>query len=186
MTWEELEKTCTGCTKCELSKTRQNVVFGVGKSNADIMFIGEAPGRVEDETGEPFTGAAGKLLDDMLLIIGLNRSKVYIANILKCRPPQNRDPNPSEQDACMGYLENQIELVSPKLIVCLGRISACRLIRKDYKITKEHGIIEKFENIHITAIYHPAALLRDEKKLPDTFDDLKKIEAFVNENNIKI
>ena len=174
--WEELQRTCKNCTQCGLCEGRHNVVFGVGNIHADIMFVGEGPGEQEDLQGEPFVGRAGQLLDDMLSIIDLSRKEnCYIANIVKCRPPQNRDPLEVEQDACIGYLENQIALVQPKIIVCLGRIAATRLIREDYRITKEHGQWVEKDGIWMTAIYHPSALLRDVTKRPETFEDLISI-----------
>lgn len=180
--WKELEKICAGCTDCELCKTRKNVVFGVGQQTADIMFVGEGPGQQEDEQGEPFVGAAGKLLDEMLFIIDLQREKnCYIANIVKCRPPQNRDPAEEEQDACIGYLREQIRLVQPKIIVCLGRIAAKRLIDPDYRITRQHGQWVQRDGIWMTAIYHPSALLRDLEKRPETFADLLSIREKLRE-----
>ena len=174
--WEELQRTCKNCTQCGLCEGRHNVVFGVGNRNADIMFVGEGPGEQEDLQGEPFVGRAGQLLDEMLSIIDLSRKEnCYIANIVKCRPPQNRDPLEVEQDACIGYLENQIALVQPKIIVCLGRIAAMRLIREDYRITKEHGQWVEKDGVWMTAIYHPSALLRDVTKRPETFEDLLSI-----------
>ena len=146
------------------------------------MFIGEGPGENEDLTGEPFVGRGGKLLDDMLEIIDLSRKKnIYIANMVKCRPPQNRDPLNEEQEACIGYLRNQVALIRPKIIVCLGRISAMKLIRPDFKITREHGQWFEKAGIHMTAIYHPAALLRDPGKRPETFADLKEIQRKIRE-----
>lgn len=184
--WEELEDRSSRCTKCELCTTRHNVVFGVGCKNTDILFIGEGPGEQEDLQGEPFVGPAGKLLDDMLSIIGLDRQKnCYIANIVKCRPPRNRDPLEEEQDACIDYLRNQIALIQPKIIVCLGRIAAKRMIHSDYRITKEHGTWDKIEGIWTTAIYHPSALLRDVSKRPETFDDLLSIRAKMQELGIQ-
>ena len=173
--WTDLENQCMRCTACGLCEKRSTVVFGVGNRNADIMFVGEGPGEQEDLQGEPFVGAAGKLLDDMLSIIDLNRDNVYIANIVKCRPPFNRDPEPQEQDACISYLLEQIRLVNPKIIVCLGRISAKKLIRDDFRITKEHGQWSQRDRIWYSAIYHPSALLRDVTKRPETFDDLLSI-----------
>lgn len=175
MDWGELEQTCQQCTRCALCETRKNVVFGVGYRNADIMFVGEGPGEQEDLKGEPFVGPAGKLLDDMLSIIDLDRSNIYIANIVKCRPPRNRDPLEEEQTACLDYLRQQVSLVKPKIIVCLGRIAATRLIRPDFRITREHGTWTERNGILMTAIYHPSALLRDVTKRPDTFDDLLAI-----------
>ena len=179
--WEELEKRCQDCRECSLCETRTNVVFGDGSRTAEIMFVGEGPGAHEDEQGVPFVGKAGQLLDDMLAIIGLDRTMVYIANIVKCRPPHNRDPLETEQDACIGYLRNQVALVKPKIIVCLGRIAAMRLIRPDFKITREHGQFVEKGGILFTALYHPSALLRDETKRPDTFTDLKALQAKVRE-----
>ena len=175
MDWGELEQTCQQCTRCALCETRKNVVFGVGYRNADIMFVGEGPGEQEDLKGEPFVGPAGKLLDDMLSIIDLDRSNIYIANIVKCRPPRNRDPLEEEQTTCLDYLRQQVSLVKPKIIVCLGRIAATRLIRPDFRITREHGTWTERNGILMTAIYHPSALLRDVTKRPDTFDDLLAI-----------
>ena len=138
-TWEALEHDCKNCRECSLWETRTNVVFGVGNQNAEVLFIGEGPGANEDAQGVPFVGRAGHLLDDMLEIIGLKRDDVYIANIVKCRPPENRDPLGVEQDACIGYLRRQVALLRPKIIVCLGRIAAMRIIKPDFKITREHG-----------------------------------------------
>lgn len=177
MDWTQLEQVCMGCTKCSLCEKRTNVVFGVGNPNADIMFVGEGPGEQEDLKGEPFVGPAGMLLDDMLSIIDLDRTKVYIANIVKCRPPRNRDPLEEEQLACLDYLRQQVALVKPKIIVCLGRIAATRLIRPDFRITREHGSWTERNGIAFTAIYHPSALLRDPSKRPETFDDLLAIRA---------
>ncbi len=177
LTWTQLEKTCRSCTGCILCETRQNVVFGVGNPNADIMLIGEGPGEQEDIKGEPFVGPAGKLLDDMLSIIDLDRSNVYIANIVKCRPPRNRDPREEEQEACVGYLRNQVALIEPKIIVCLGRIAATKIIRPDYRITREHGQWTQRNGTWMTGIYHPSALLRDVSKRPETFDDLMAIRS---------
>ena len=182
MEWTELQQACSNCTRCGLCETRRNVVFGVGSESADIMFVGEGPGEQEDLQGEPFVGPAGKLLDDMLSIIDLDRrSNCYIANIVKCRPPRNRDPMETEQDACIGFLQNQIALVRPKILVCLGRIAAMRLIREDYRITRDHGQWVQKEGIWMTAIYHPSALLRDLGKRPETFDDLLSIRNKIRE-----
>ena len=175
LTWDQLENQCMNCRKCELCTNRQNVVFGVGARDAKIMFIGEGPGEQEDIQGEPFVGPAGKLLDDMLSIIDLDRSNCYIANIVKCRPPHNRDPQDAEQDACIPYLFNQIDLIKPKIIVCLGRIAAKKIIYPDYRITQSHGQWINRDDKWITAIYHPSALLRDPSKRPETFDDLISI-----------
>ena len=176
LNWKELEQTCAACRKCRLCEHRTNPVFGVGNRSARLMLIGEGPGEREDALGEPFVGRAGKLLDSMLASIGLDRTEVYIANIVKCRPPNNRDPQTDEQDACIGYLENQIRLVSPDIIVCLGRIAAGCMTHENFKITKEHGLWFEYNGIKITSLFHPAALLRDPRRLPDTFEDLRRIE----------
>ena len=170
--WESLKKDCLSCTACQLCETRTNVVFGVGAQNAEVLFIGEGPGEQEDLKGEPFVGPAGHLLDDMMSIIDLDRSNCYIANIVKCRPPHNRDPLETEQDACIGYLRNQVALIRPKIIVCLGRVAAKRIIREDYRITREHGQWVEKNGVWMTAFYHPSALLRDVSKRPEAFDDL--------------
>ncbi len=182
-TWEELESRCTRCQKCALADTRTNVVFGAGQKTAEVMFVGEGPGEQEDLQGQPFVGRGGQLLDSMLSLIGLSReSNFYIANIVKCRPPQNRDPLNTEADACVPWLEEQIALVRPKLIICLGRVAAQRLIKPDFKITQEHGQWFPYGNdTPITAIYHPAALLRDPSKKPETFVDLRAIRAKIRE-----
>ena len=182
LNWEALERTCMACQRCALADTRHNVVFGVGPRDAEVMCIGEGPGENEDLQGEPFVGRAGKLLDDMRELIDLDRkTNVYIANIVKCRPPQNRDPLNTEQDACIGYLRNQVALIRPKIIVCLGRVAAIRLIREDFKITREHGQWFEKAGVQMTALYHPAAILRDPSKRPDTFQDLKSLQAKIRE-----
>ena len=179
--WEALERECNGCRACQLGNGRQHLVFGDGSRAAEIMFIGEGPGQREDEQGLPFVGPAGKLLDDMIEIIGLDRSKVYIANVVKCRPPGNRDPMNTERDACLPWLRRQTALLRPKMIVCLGRIAAQVVIKPDFRITKEHGQWFQKAGVWITAIYHPSALLRDVYKRPETFVDLKAIQAKARE-----
>ena len=179
--FETLLNECKSCTACELHKTRTNCVFGTGNVNADILFIGEAPGDNEDKTGIPFVGRAGQLLDQYLYAVDIPRESVYIANILKCRPPKNRDPLPAEEDACIDFLRRQVRLINPKIIVCLGRISAMRLIRPDYKITKEHGEWVQKGNFLITAVYHPALLLRDPRKKEEMLVDMKSIKAKLDE-----
>lgn len=173
---DEIRKECEGCRKCSLAETRTNVVFGVGNPHADVMFIGEAPGEKEDLSGIPFVGAAGKLFDKYLVAVGIPREEVYIANMLKCRPPKNRDPKPEEQDLCIEYLREQVRAVSPKLIVCLGRISAMRLIKPDFRITAEHGIWFERGAFSICAVYHPSALLRDPRKKDDMLADMMDIK----------
>lgn len=182
MTWNELENACKTCTECPLFETRTNVVFGIGVKTAEILLVGEGPGENEDIQGEPFVGKAGNLLDDMLKIIGLDRKKnIYIANIVKCRPPKNRDPLNTEQEACLDWLRKQYSLLKPKIVICLGRIAANALIHPDFKITKEHGQWFDKDGVKFTAIYHPSALLRDETKRPETFVDLKNIQHMIRD-----
>lgn len=181
LSWEALEEACQTCQKCSLCQTRTNVVFGVGSRTAEVLFIGEGPGEQEDLKGEPFVGRAGKLLDDMLSIIDLNRSNIYIANMVKCRPPQNRDPLNAEQDACMDYLRNQVALLRPKIIVCLGRIAAMKIIGGDFKISRDHGQWYERSGVQMMALYHPAALLRDPRRRPETFVDLKTLQEKIRE-----
>ncbi len=173
--WEQLRRDCAACQNCPLGKTRTNLVFGVGSETAEVLFVGEGPGEQEDLKGEPFVGPAGKLLDDMLAMIGLDRSRIYIANIVKCRPPHNRDPQQDEQQSCIGWLERQIDLLQPKIIVCLGRIAAMALIDPGFRITREHGQWFDRGGRRCMAIYHPSALLRDEAKRPEAFMDLREL-----------
>lgn len=161
---------------------RHHVVFGVGVRDAEVMLIGEGPGENEDLQGQPFVGRGGQLLDEMLELIDLSREKnVYIANIVKCRPPHNRDPLNTEQDACIDYLRNQVALIRPRIIVCLGRIAAMRLIKPDFKITREHGLWFEKSGVSMMAMFHPAAILRDPSRRPDTFMDLKSLQAKIRE-----
>ena len=178
----ELRKDCFACKKCALHSTRTNLVFGVGNENADILFVGEGPGENEDLQGEPFVGKAGKLLDKYLEVIDLDRNKnIYIANIVKCRPPQNRDPQEDEQEACINWLREQTRLIEPKIIVCLGRIAAMKLIKPDFKISKEHGQWFEKGRFSMMALYHPAALLRDPRRRPETYEDLKVLKEKILE-----
>ena len=179
--WDALYEECIHCQKCGLAETRTNVVFGEGARDAEVMFIGEGPGEQEDRTGRPFVGRAGQLLDDMLAMIDLKREKVFIGNMVKCRPPQNRDPLNIEQEACIGYLRNQVALLKPKIIVCLGRIAAMKLIKEDFKITREHGQWLEMAGVWMMAMYHPSALLRDPRKRPESFEDLKSLQAKIRE-----
>lgn len=174
-TWESLKRDCAGCRCCSLGETRHKLVFGVGNAQAEVMLIGEGPGEQEDLQGVPFVGPAGKLLDDMLEMIDLDRQKVYIANIVKCRPPRNRDPLNVEQEACRPWLDRQIALVNPEIIVCLGRIAAMALIREDFRITREHGQWFERDGRRLMATYHPSALLRDVDKRPEAFMDLRAL-----------
>ena len=176
VTWEALEQRCRQCQNCPLPETRTNVVFGTGNRQADTLFIGERPGEQEDLQGVPFVGPAGKLLDRMLSVVDLSRETVYIANIVKCRPPRNRDPLHTEQDACIGYLRAQTALLRPKIIVCLGRIAATRLIDKNFRITRQHGQWFDRAGVLMTATYHPSAVLRDPEKGPEAFLDLKGVQ----------
>lgn len=173
--WDSLKTECASCRACPLCEGRHNLVFGVGNEHADLMFIGEGPGEQEDLQGLPFVGPAGKLLDSMLEMIDLDRSMVYIANMVKCRPPRNRDPQADEMAACRGWLDRQIALVNPRLIVCLGRISATALIREDFRITREHGLWFDRDGRRVLATFHPSALLRDVSRRPEAFMDLREI-----------
>ena len=187
MEWKELQSQCMACTRCGLCQTRHHVVFGVGNPDADVMFIGEGPGEQEDLRGEPFVGPAGMLLDDMLSIIDLDRkTNCYIANIVKCRPPHNRDPEDAEQEACIGYLRSQIALVNPKIIVCLGRIAARQLIDRDFRITRQRGQWIQKDGIWMMAIYHTSALLRDVGKRPETFDDLISLREKIRQLGARV
>lgn len=181
MTWDELKNACESCVGCELCRTRTHCVFGDGNKNADILFVGEAPGQQEDLSGTPFVGRAGQLLDKFLYAVDIKREDVYIANILKCRPPQNRDPKPEEEEACIGFLREQVRLINPKVIICLGRIAAMKLIKPDFKITKEHGTWFKKGDYLMTAVYHPAALLRDPRKKEDMLRDMQQIKEKLQE-----
>ena len=182
LSWEQLKESCHSCTGCGLCETRHNVVFGVGREDTDVLFVGEGPGEQEDLQGEPFVGPAGKLLDDMLSILDLDRNtNCYIANIVKCRPPRNRDPLETEQEACIGYLRNQVALIKPKIIVCLGRIAAKKLIDPDFRITRQHGQWFRRGEFWMMATFHPSALLRDVSKRPEAFDDLMSLRAKMKE-----
>jgi len=182
VTWNELEDACNACRKCSLHATRTNVVFGVGERAAEVLFVGEGPGESEDLKGEPFVGRAGVLLDNMLKIIGLDRAKnIYIANIVKCRPPNNRDPLNTEREACLDWLRAQYVLIKPKIVVCLGRIAAAELIDRDFKITRDHGKWFDKDGVKFMALFHPAALLRDPNRRPETFVDLKELERAIKE-----
>ena len=174
---EKLREECEKCEKCELCKSRTNLVFGTGNENAKVMFIGEAPGESEDLQGEPFVGRSGKLLDSMLEEIGLDRKEnIFIANMLKCRPPKNRDPLPKEQDLCINWLYEQIRIINPKVVVCLGRISSQRMIGKDFKVTTEHGQFIEKDGIVFMGTFHPAALLRNPHNKPLAKEDFEKLK----------
>lgn len=181
MTLEDLRNECNNCKKCELYKTRTNVVFGVGNEKADVIFVGEGPGQSEDEQGIPFVGRSGQLLTGYLGSVGLGRDDVYIANIVKCRPPANRDPKPEEQDLCIDYLREQIRIIRPKVIVCLGRIAACRLIDENFKVTKQHGEFIKKKDFLMMGTYHPSALLRNPNLKFDALSDFQALVAKLKE-----
>lgn len=180
--WENLKKDCYQCNRCPLGATRTNLVFGVGNENAEVMFIGEGPGEQEDLQGEPFVGRSGQLLDKYLDAIDLDRQKnIYIANIVKCRPPKNRDPLPEEQDACMGWLKEQTRLIRPKIIVCLGRVAATKLIDPDFKVTRQHGEFFEKKGFYMMGTFHPSALLRNPAQKPDAFEDFLALRDKINE-----
>ena len=182
LTWETLETQCRACQNCALGATRTNLVFGVGNPAAEVLFIGEGPGEQEDLKGEPFVGRSGQLLDKFLAAIDLDRGKnIYIANMVKCRPPGNRDPKPEEQDLCMGWLKQQVELMQPKIIVALGRIAAQRIIGKTFKVTKEHGVFFEHNGILRMGTFHPAALLRNPNNKPEALQDFLALRDKINE-----
>ena len=198
---EQLHNECNGCEKCQLCATRTNLVFGVGSAESRIMFIGEGPGEQEDLRGEPFVGRAGKLLDLMLDAVDLSRqSNIYIANIVKCRPPKNRDPLPEEQDGCIGWLERQIDIIQPEVIVCLGRIASARIIKQDIRITKEHGLFFRKTvdfsgrgtggKVLMMPMLHPAAVLRNPNQKPEAFADFLRLrdylEGSLTEENMRV
>ena len=183
--WEELEQSIINCKKCKLYSNRSNIVFGVGNKEADIMFIGEGPGADEDREGEPFVGKAGKLMNEAFKGIGINREEVYIANIVKCRPPQNRVPEEDEANACLNYLRNQVILVKPKIIVLLGNTALKNILGKEYSITNMRGKWVEKKGIMYMPTWHPAALLRDENKKIEFWQDLKLVKEAKNKlNNI--
>lgn len=179
--WEELEAEAKQCTKCKLCKNRNNVVFGTGNKNATLMFIGEGPGADEDIQGIPFVGKAGKLMNLAFEAIGLKREDVYIANIVKCRPPSNRNPEDDEATACLDYLRNQVILVKPKIIVLLGSIALKNILGKEYGITASRGKWVEKRGILYMPTWHPAALLRDETKKIDFIKDLKLVMKALEE-----
>ena len=170
--WDELRAAVAACTLCPLHQSRTQTVFGTGSPTADWMIIGVAPGAEEDRRGEPFVGRAGKLLDEMLLAIGEQRGSVFIANILKCRPPNNRDPGPDEAASCRPYLERQIELVQPKIILAVGRIAAQQLLQSDAPVGRMRGKIHRLGDIPLVVTYHPAYLLRSPSQKRKSWDDL--------------
>lgn len=180
--WEELEKECKNCNKCPLCETRENVVFGDGNIHSKVLFVGEGPGENEDIQGLPFVGRGGKLLDNLLDIVDLSREKnIYIANIVKCRPPQNRDPKSEEAEVCINYLRNQVHIMRPKIIVCLGRVAATKIIYPDFKVTKEHGEFTQRNGVYLMGTFHPAALLRNPNNKPFALEDFQKLRTMIKE-----
>lgn len=179
---EELKQQVCGCQNCSLHETRTNAVFGVGNPNAEVLLIGEGPGKNEDEQGVPFVGRSGQLLDKMLGYVGLSRKQnIYIANIVKCRPPENRDPSQAESDACIGYLRNQVYLIRPRIIVCLGRVAATRIISPTFKVTQEHGRFIERNGTLLMGTFHPAALLRNPGQKPEAMKDMMALRAKIAE-----
>ena len=184
-TMDALSTACASCEKCRLAAGRTNLVFGVGDPHAKLLFVGEGPGYQEDVQGEPFVGPSGQLLDKYLSAIGLDREHgVYIANIVKCRPPQNRDPQPDEQDVCIQWLREQVRVLRPKVIVCLGRIAALRLIDPEFRFTREHGQFVDKKGTLMMGTFHPAALLRNPKQKPDAFDDFLALRSVLIEQGL--
>lgn len=187
MTLDELEKECKNCRKCPLCEGRTNLVFGEGKKDADIMLIGEGPGENEDLQGRPFVGRSGQLLDKFLAAVDLSREKnVYIANMVKCRPPKNRDPKPEEQDTCIAWLREQFKIIRPKIIVCVGRISAQKLISPDFRVTKEHGVFIEKNGVLMMGTFHPAAILRNPNNKELAFQDWLALRNKIRELDISI
>lgn len=180
--WTTLQDQCKNCRACGLCETRHNVVFGVGNEQAEVLFIGEGPGENEDLQGEPFVGRGGQLLDKMLEAVGLSRKhNIYIANMVKCRPPKNRDPLPEEQAACAGWLARQIEILQPKIVVCLGRIAAFHFISPDFKVTKQHGQFFQKNGRLYMGMFHPAAILRNPNQKPEAFADFVVLRDKIKE-----
>lgn len=185
--WDELETACRACQKCGLCEERHHVVFGTGCRNAKVLLIGEGPGENEDLQGEPFVGRGGILLDKFLAAVDLNREQnIYIANIVKCRPPKNRDPLPEEQEACIDWLRNQVKLLDPRIIVCLGRVAAMKLIKPDIRVTREHGTFFKKGDLLMMATFHPAALLRNPAQKPEAFEDFLKLREKIDAMHLDI
>ncbi|MGI5960238.1 MAG: uracil-DNA glycosylase [Massiliimalia sp.] len=180
-TWEELNGFCLQCRRCPLWETRTQVIVGEGDPHAIIMLVGEAPGEQEDLIGRPFVGPSGQLLSKMLASVGLKREKIYLTNVVKCRPPQNREPRAKEQEACLHYLRYQVRLIKPKIIVCLGRVAAQALIDPKFRITKEHGVWQEEKGFWMMATYHPSALLRYPEHKPEAYEDLKSLRAKLEE-----
>ena len=182
MDFENLKQECLSCQKCGLCETRTNVVFGMGSPEAEVMFIGEGPGQNEDEQGMPFVGRSGKLLDQYLEAVDLDRNtNIFIANIVKCRPPQNRDPLPEEREACLPWLRQQFQMIRPKIVVCLGRIAAQQIIDPKFSVMKEHGQFFEKNGIWFMGTLHPAALLRNPNNKPLAFGDFVALREKIHE-----
>ena len=179
LTLAMLQREVKACTRCALAKTRRSVVFGEGNERADLVFVGEAPGEEEDIQGRPFVGRAGKFLDRMIERTGLSRKDVFICNVLKCRPPQNRDPDPAEVDTCKGYLFTQLQLIRPKVICALGRHAYNTLMNVDARITKIRGQFTEFNGIKLLPTYHPSFLLRNEERIKEALEDMEKLREFL-------
>ena len=179
--WEELEQSIINCNKCKLCQNRTNLVFGVGNKNAEVMLIGEGPGADEDKEGIPFVGKAGQLMNKALEGLGIKREELYIANIVKCRPPSNRVPEQDEAEACLNYLRNQVILVKPKIIVLLGSTALKNILGKEYGITSARGNWIERKGILYMPTWHPAALLRDENKKIEFWNDLKEVKKKMEE-----
>ena len=183
--WETLQQQCMHCRACGLCESRTHVVFGVGDPHAEVLFVGEAPGEREDALGEPFVGRAGQLLTKMIASIGMTREEVFIANIVKCRPPQNRAPLPDEAAACMPYLRCQVGMIKPKIIVLLGATAARYILGDHIRITRDRGIWVEKKGVFFLPTYHPAALLRDESKKRDAWHDLQAAQQKMKELGMK-
>mgnify|MGYP000005804684 CR=1 FL=1 len=183
VSWSELYEQLSGCEKCRLCEGRNHIVPGEGNPNARLMFIGEGPGQEEDRQGRPFVGRSGELLTRMIHAIGIERSEVYICNVVKCRPPQNRNPEPDEAEACLGYLRAQVALVRPQVIVLLGKIACRYTLREEIFITRDHGRWFERKGVWFIPTYHPSALLRDPTKKRDAWDDFQKIRQKLKELN---
>ncbi len=181
MDWNELNEAIKGCSKCVLANDRNNVVIGDGNKEANLLIVGEGPGKNEDLKGKPFVGRAGQLLDKILQAIDLSREEVYITNIVKCRPPNNRDPLSEEKESCLPYLRAQFLLIRPKIILCLGRIAAQTLIEPNFKITKQHGQWYDKKGVSMMATFHPAALLRDPSRKKSVWEDVQKLKQKYDE-----
>ncbi|MBQ8647335.1 MAG: uracil-DNA glycosylase [Oscillospiraceae bacterium] len=181
MDFEQLQAQCMNCTRCGLHEGRTNVVFGMGNPGAPVMFVGEGPGQHEDEQGLPFVGRSGKLLDLYLDVVDLDREKVYIANIVKCRPPENRDPLPEESDTCLYWLRQQYKLIQPKILVCLGRVAAQRLIDPKFSVTRQHGEFILKGGTWFMGTFHPAALLRNGGQKPTALADFLALRTKIEE-----